>query len=178
MRVIDERLKWSSAYLDNLSNCLLQTPEKFRWLRRDLNPWRRRCNVQPTELWSHNLFMCSRERNYEGKKCLFACMFKNTPFHKLFTRTDDSNRLTCSQLVRGFIAQLVEHCTGIKRSWVRIPLKPPEFCRCLVSISASITSMFRVHKSISTNVGRRNRKSRDYLWWVIKWLSAVSAEAT
>ena len=38
-------------------NCLVDTPENFRWLQRESKPWPLRCscNDLPTELWSHTV---------------------------------------------------------------------------------------------------------------------------
>ena len=59
--------------------------------------------------------------------------------------THEPNKWTCSQLY-GFIAQLVEHCTGIAEV---IDSRPPEFFRCLQQ--TMITCLFRLSPALQTN---------------------------
>ena len=79
--------------------------------------------------------------------CMYACMYLVAPkrfvfsplfkykfisFIKSFTGTNETNKLTCSQL-SGFVVQLVLQ-TVSQRSWVLIPLEPPEFSMCLIVV--------------------------------------------
>ena len=86
----------------NLSNWK-EEAWKQSGFERDSNPWppRYRCDALPTELWSHTL---GAQYKYE----LFHINF--TSFH--CTGRYELNKLTSLPMC-GFVAQLVEHRTGI-----------------------------------------------------------------
>ena len=82
----------------NLCNCV-KKPEKNSGLQPGLHPWPRdyRCDALPTELWSH--------RRWKQVSCSYII---NTHFlhGNIWTHNWPAPN------VSGFIAQLVEHCTG------------------------------------------------------------------
>ena len=137
----DHRSKFS-----NLSNWKEEAWKKSG-LQRDSNPWppRYRCDALPTELWSHTLgarsiywvhiFPCSEMmwslyeiihiyNTYE----LFHINF--TSFH--CTGRYELNKLTSLPMC-GFIAQLVEHRTGIAEVTGSNPVEVLIFFRLLLS---------------------------------------------
>ena len=99
----DRRSKFS-----NLSNWKEEAWKKKSGLQRDSNPWppRYRCDALPTELWSHTLG--ARSGRYE------------------------LNKLTSLPMC-GFIAQLVEHRTGIAEVTGSNPVEALIFFRLLLS---------------------------------------------
>ena len=105
--------KWrherSSRLIRNLSNCEREAWKKFR-LQRDSNPWplRYRCSALPTELWSHN---CWEQVNFSGSIMLLRVIQHYSDW--VCTAVMSKWRHERSPNSYGFIAQLVEHCTGI-----------------------------------------------------------------
>ena len=50
-----------------------------------------------------------------------------------FIRSSLTTQLTSDQFPVGFIAQFVEHCSAIARSWVRAPVKPGTISQAFVT---------------------------------------------
>ena len=131
----DHRSKFS-----NLSNWK-QEAWKKSGLQRDSNPWppRYRCDALPTELWSHTLgarsiywvhiFPCS-ERMWSLYEIIQLFHINFTSFH--CTGRYELNKLTSLPMC-GFIAQLVEHRTGIAEVMGSNPVEALIFFRLLLS---------------------------------------------
>ena len=92
----NEMKKWSSQLTQFLCNCV-EKPEKNSGLQRGFNPWPRdyRCDVLPTELWSH--------WRWEQVSCGFICSVKEVSVNDIWNESYVN--------VSGFIAQLVDHRT-------------------------------------------------------------------
>ena len=123
--------KWrherSSRLIRNLSNCEREAWKKFR-LQRDSNPWplRYRCSALPTELWSHN---CWEQVNFSGSIMPLRVIqhysdwvctavmskWRHERSSRLIRNLSNCEREAWKKFSfsYGFIAQLVEHCTGI-----------------------------------------------------------------
>ena len=110
---------WSSQWISNLSNWNEEAWKKSG-LQRDSNPWppRYRCDALPTELWSHTLGARSIVSSYFPVKGVKWC----NVYEMIHIWTADiyegdmwsHNWISSSSLpMCGFIAQLVEHRTGI-----------------------------------------------------------------
>ena len=123
----DHRSKFS-----NLSNWKEEAWKKSG-LQRDSNPWppRYRCDTLPTELWSHTLgarsicwvhmFPCSE---------IMWNIYEMLLIYEL--NIYELNKLTLLPMC-GFIAQLVEHRTGIAEVMGSNPVEALIFFRLLLS---------------------------------------------
>ena len=122
-----------------------EEPWKKSGLQRDLNPWppRYRCDVLPTELWSHtlgarsiyrvhnllrwSLFTFSHNRSSNQYELIHIYL---TSFH--CTGKYELDKLTSLSMC-SFIAQLVEHRTGIAEITGSNPVEALIIFRLLLS---------------------------------------------
>ena len=122
----DHRSKFS-----NLSNWKEEAWKKKKksGLQRDSNPWppRYRCDALPTELWSHTL----------GARSIYWGQFI------------EFNKLTSLPMC-GFIAQLVEHRTGIAEVTGSNPVEALIFFRLLLSNCLNWKIYCDDHSSLSS----------------------------
>ena len=98
------------SYTHNLSSCEIKAWKKFTLYFQN---------------WLSYVYNC------DDQSCLhiFLCSSNIWPFIYqyplvFFTIYRYITNSQCDQLPDGLIAQLVEHCTGIARSWVWIPFRP------------------------------------------------------
>ena len=111
---------WSSQWISNLSNWNKEAWKKSG-LQRDSNPWppRYRCDALPTELWSHTLGARSIVSSYFPVKGVKWCNVYEMMSHwwcNVYEMMMGKYELTIDlapNVWLKFIAQLVEHRTGI-----------------------------------------------------------------
>ena len=125
--VVDEVKSDHRSKFSNLSNWKEEARKKSG-LQRDSNPWplRYRCDALPTELWSHTLgarsILLSNCLNWkiycdDHSSLHLLPQYKYELFHIYFTSLHCTGKYELNKLTSlpmcGFIAQLVEHRTGI-----------------------------------------------------------------
>ena len=141
----DHRSKFS-----NLSNWKEEAWKKSG-LQRDSNPWppRYRCDALPTELWSHTL----RARSMITLHFHLQPQYKYELFHINFTSFHCTGRYELIKLTSlpmcGFIAQLVEHRTGIAEVTGSNPVEALIFFRLLLSSCLNWKIYCDDHSSLS-----------------------------
>ena len=133
------RYERSSRLIRNLSNCQREAwkkKKKFR-LQRDSNPWplRYRCSALPTELWSHN---CWEQVNFSGSIMPL----------KVIQHYSD---WVCTAVMSSFIAQLVEHCTGIAEVTGSNPAEAWIFFRLLFRNCLNCVSTAKIFHNVITH---------------------------
>ena len=121
----DEPKKWSSNLVDSLSNCRMCTWKNSG----DFNVLRNHdfCDagaaLLPTQLWAYQLSYFFSSSSKPALHNLFRSFIP-------FTKTHEHNKLTSSQL-SDFSSVGKSNASALQKSWYWIPLKSPEFFRCI-----------------------------------------------